>query len=317
MIEDPEPSNETGTWLGEEERRELFRAGFTPGQAGMREPPSARLARYADGAARLLTAPLRALPDFLVVGGQRCGTTSLYMAIHDHPQFLPPVRKEVHHFDWRYRRGLLWYRAAFPLRSAMRRRAREIGRTVVTGEATPGYVFSPGAPERIRRALPEVRLVAVLRDPVDRAWSHYWLNRRRGFEPLSFEAALAAEEERIRTPDPDAPDAAGPSDRSRYSYRARGVYVDQLRRFEAWMPDRMLVLGFDELFGGRADGWRALGDFLGIDPADFPPPPSLLSSSSSAPEMEPGTRARLEAFYRPHDRRLADFLGRELAFTEE
>ncbi len=114
---------------------------------------------------RRLTSGSRRLPDFIILGAQRAGTSSLYYYLSQHPQILPAVRKELHFFDDHYRRGLGWYRSQFPTRGA---------RGTITGEATPYYLSHPHAPARIQRLLPQARLIVLLRNPVERAISHYF-----------------------------------------------------------------------------------------------------------------------------------------------
>src|SRR5438093_4320202 len=132
------------------------------------------------------TSKLRVLPDFLIIGAQRAGTTSLYRYLSRHPAVAPAVlAKGAHYFDTAFDRGLPWYRGHFPTRmTAERIRARE--GTFATGEGSPYYLFHPLAAERIAAALPGVKLVALLRDPVERASSHWVHEAERGFEQLSF-----------------------------------------------------------------------------------------------------------------------------------
>src|SRR5215208_8528317 len=124
------------------------------------------------------TAKLRPLPDFLILGAQKAGTTALYAYLRWHPQITGPSFKEVSFFDRHYARGERWYRAHLPMR-----------RSSIVGEASPSYLFHPLAPERVAQMLPNARLVALLRNPVDRAFSHYQHEVALGREPLSFEAA--------------------------------------------------------------------------------------------------------------------------------
>src|SRR5436189_26280 len=125
---------------------------------------------------------MRPLPDFLILGAQKAGTTALYAYLRWHPQVTGPSFKEVSFFDRHYARGERWYRAHLPVR-----------RRAVVGEASPSYLFHPLAPERVARMLPEARLIALLRNPVDRAFSHYQHEVALGREQLSFEDALAGE----------------------------------------------------------------------------------------------------------------------------
>ena len=132
----------------------------------------------------------RPLPDFLILGAQKAGTTALYSYLRKHPSIIGPSWKEVSYFDRHYARGPAWYRGNFP--NKLRTRG------ALVGEASPSYLFHPLGPRRVRELVPEARLVALLRDPVDRALSHYNHERALGREPLSFEDALAAEDDRLR-----------------------------------------------------------------------------------------------------------------------
>ena len=140
---------------------------------------------------RSATRGSRVLPDFLILGGQRCGSTSLYDMLCGHPDVMPASHKEPHFFDNNHLRGREFYRRLFPLRMHVRARERRLGRRVITGEATTYSLAHPAVPGRVRAMLPDVRLIAILRDPVDRAYSHYQLSVREGRELLSFEEALA------------------------------------------------------------------------------------------------------------------------------
>ena len=167
----------------------------------------------------------RTLPDFLVLSAGRCGSTSLFAALCEHPQVLPPSHKETHFFDRNWTRGLDFYRRLFPLQARRRARARRAGGPVLTGEATTYYLLHPAVPARASAAIPDARLVVILRDPVDRAYSHYQLSVRRGREKLSFEEALDAEPERLAGAEERLladPAADVPSHRV-HSYVARGM----------------------------------------------------------------------------------------------
>ena len=139
------------------------------------------------------TALARIAPSFLVIGAQRSGSTALYRHLAAHPAILPPLRKEVHYFDFQYAKGRAWYLAHFP---GIQERITGNYRAI-TFEASPYYMLHPLAPERIMAFNPDMKLIAILRDPVDRALSHYHHEARRGVETLTFEEAIAAEPERL------------------------------------------------------------------------------------------------------------------------
>jgi len=132
----------------------------------------------------------RPLPDFIVAGVQKGGTTFLYQEMLRHPEIKGSLTKEVHFFDANFGRGVDWYSGMFP-RSSPRSK-------VIRGEASPAYIFHPDGVRRIAETLPDVRLIVVLRDPVQRALSHYKHERRLGFETAAtFEEALELEDSRV------------------------------------------------------------------------------------------------------------------------
>jgi hypothetical protein len=151
--------------------------------------PAVQHAAYLTGRA---TSALRVVPNLLICGAQRCGTTSMYQTLRQHPAVLRPVaRKGVHFFDdVTYVNGMAWYRAHFPLRSHVARRAQRTGEAPVVFESSPYYLFHPAAPARIAAALPAAKALVLVRDPVERAYSAYTHEFRRGYESETFERAL-------------------------------------------------------------------------------------------------------------------------------
>ena len=144
-----------------------------------------------------LTARGRLLPDYLIIGTQRGGTTSLYKYLTRHPSLAHALTKELRFFDLNYDKGMAWYRSRFPSRRYKQLVRRTRGVELVVGEGSPDYMFHPHAPGRIARTLPSAKLIVFLRNPVDRAWSHYWHQHSRGHEPLSFDEAVLREPERL------------------------------------------------------------------------------------------------------------------------
>ncbi|HEV2894458.1 MAG TPA: sulfotransferase, partial [Actinomycetota bacterium] len=157
-----------------------------------------RAARWSAQAYARPTAGLRLLPDYLIIGAQRAGTTSLHRYLIQHPGVRTTLRtKGVHFFDTAYGRGMSWYASRFPTKLTAWYVARRHGVELRTGEASPYYLFHPHVPARVAEHLPQVRLIALLRDPVGRAYSHYQHEVARGFETLSFEEAIEAEPARL------------------------------------------------------------------------------------------------------------------------
>jgi hypothetical protein len=261
---------------------------------------------------RSATRRWRVLPDFLVLGGQRCGSTSLYDMLCGHPDVAPASHKEPHFFDNNHLRGEEFYRRLFPLQLQMRARERRQGRRAVTGEATTYYLAHPAVPARVRALLPDVRLIAILRDPVDRAYSHYQLSVREGREPLSFEEALAAEPDRLAGEHERLiadPSYRGVAHRF-FSYRSRGRYIDQLERWWAEFPrEQLLVLRSEDMFEDPRIVYDQLVTFLGLDP-DADRRTFRARNRVSYDAMRPETRAELRGYFAEPNRALEQQTGR-------
>jgi hypothetical protein len=248
------------------------------------------------------TAGVRPLPNFLILGAQKAGTTALYAYLRWHPQVTGPSFKEVSFFDRHYARGERWYRAHFPVR-----------RRAAIGEASPSYLLHPLAPERVVRLLPGARLIALLRNPVDRAFSHYQHEVALGREQLSFEDAIAAEDARLRgevermLSDPAYFSHAWWN----YTYLARGRYAEQLERWYAAFPrERLLVLFTEELAEDPGTTYGRVLELLGLAPRELPSYPHIFEREYE--QMRPETRAQLERSFAEPNRRLAALLGRDL-----
>ncbi len=267
--------------------------------------PARKVARSAIWAYGTATARGRPLPDFLVIGAQKAGTTALYAYLRWHPGITGPSWKEVSFFDRHWWRGDRWYRGQFPLRS----RAR------LVGEASPSYLFHPLAPERARAVVPDARLLVVLRNPADRAYSQYQHEVALGREPLSFEDALAAEEERTRgeveriVADP----RAFSHEWWDHTYAARGLYADQLERWLAAFPrDQLLVVTSDDLGARPAEAYASILSFLGAAPHELNAYPRVFDRDYAP--MRPETREKLITRFAEPNRRLEELLGRELGW---
>jgi hypothetical protein len=257
------------------------------------------------------TASRRVLPTMLIAGGQRCGTTTLFKAMSQHPSFLgPTMRKGVHYFDLHPDKPLDWYRAHFPTTSTVSSLERRHDGPVVVGESSPYYLWHPLAAGRIAETLPDVRIVTLLRDPVERAYSAHAHELARGFETESFERALELEEERTNGEEERL--RSGEIDRSlahqHLAYVQRGQYIDQLERMAAAVGrDRFLVLDSADFWADPDQHWPELTSFLGL--ADAQVALAQHNARSRSP-MSAELRTRLNDHYAPFDERLAHWWGR-------
>ena len=247
----------------------------------------------------------RALPDVVIAGAQKSGTSSLHNYLTQHRGVVAPLRKEVHYFDLNYARGEAWYRAHFG----------RIGEPGLNLDSSPYYLFHPAVPQRLRALLPAAKLIVLLRDPVRRAYSHYWHVHDAKQERLGFEDAIRAEPERIDRA--HAQLAAGTLERSRehqrHSYLARGRYAEQLERWFALFPrEQFLVLRFEDLAADPLAVLNTTLAFLGLAPAGRVDLEAR--HTRSYPPMATATAEALRAYFEPHNRRLEQLLGRPMGW---
>jgi hypothetical protein len=252
------------------------------------------------------TSHWRMRPTWIVVGAQRSGTSSLYEYLVSHPLVLRAATEEVHYFDYNYHRGMEWYQGNFATRLHGKIIAQRHGGEAATGEATPYYMAHPLALERIARDLPEVRILVVLRNPVDRAYSHFQHERALGREPLaSFAEALDREPERL----------AGEAERIRaepayysfahqnFSYITRGYYAGQMERIFALFPrENVMVIASERLARQPEEAYAEVLEFLGLPGHSLRRFPR--HSALHYPPMDTAVRARLQELFAPENERL-------------
>ncbi len=250
------------------------------------------------------------LPDFLIIGAQKSGTTSLYDLLTQHPHVERAALKELNYFDRHFEKGVEWYRSQFRLP-----RLNE-ERKPITGEATPDYLFYPDAAKRAAQVVPQARLIVLLRNPVDRAYSHYHHQIRKGRETLGFEEAIEAEQARLRgETDKVLEDEHYTSFNYRhFLYLSRGVYVDQLLRWsEFFGQEQMLVLKSEDFFERAPETLKLVLDFLHL--GDWEPGTwGIRNKGHYNQRMNPATRRRLEEYFEPHNRRLYKYLDQDFGW---
>ncbi len=291
-----------------------------PDAGGLAREGIKRVAR----AGGLASAPLRAMPEFLVIGAKRGGTTSLYFDILDHPSVLrlypPPVpglkrdaTKGVHYFDSNAFRGQAWYRSYFPSSLARAVVRRRTGTEPLAGEASPYYLFHPAAVDRAHATTPGSRIIAQLRDPVMRTYSHWKERRRNDAEPLDFVSALEAEGDRLAgererlMADPHYSSYAW----EQQSYATQSEYAGQLARWvDLFGRDRVHVTISEEYYADPGAVVAGIHEFLGI-PAR-PPQSASHRNAAQGEDLDDGLRRRLAARFSDHNHALAELLGRDL-----
>lgn len=273
--------------------------------------PAARMGRRLSGPFAQLTSSLRMLPDFVIVGAQRAGTTSLYKYLAEHPD-VGRVRlgKGVHYFDTNADRSMAWYRSHFPLdpdRVPLWRGPTHVG------EGSPYYMFHPECAKRIDAALPGVKVIAILRDPIERAHSQWVHETARGFETLPFDEALRIEDERLGGHEQLLADPSGRSfSHQHHSYAARGQYASQIERlWNVFGRDRVLVLPSTRLFQDPASTYAQTLSFLGLAPFEAT---YEVHNARSYSKIAPAEEAYLAEKFAGSNEKLVEMLGPDFDF---
>lgn len=266
---------------------------------------------YMLGKARMVGADARALPDFIIMGAQRAGSTSLYEYIAQHPEVQISARKEVHFFDIYYERGVSWYRSHFPFRSHLKTNHR------ITGEASPYYMIHPHCPDRIQNLLPNVKLIFLLRNPVDRAISHYFHEVKSKYETLPIEEAMQREEERI---EPELQKMIrNPHYYSfayhHFSYKKRGVYVEQIEPYlKRFSQEQMLFLQSETLFANTEKVLKEVFGFLNINQDALPQDLNARNAGHYSNKVPENVYRSLADYFTPYNNRLYERLGQDFGW---
>ena len=224
------------------------------------------------------------LPDFLGIGTQKGGTTYLHGLLQQHPQVYLAHPKELHFFSLHHHRGLEWYGHHFEAATADQ----------CCGEVTPYYLFHPLAAQRIAADLPKVKLIVLLRDPVERALSQYFHSKRLGLEPLELEEALAAEPKRLADAEATLKRGEAHKSHQQHSYLSRSRYEQQLFRFENLFPsEQLLVLRSEDLFNHPQGIWEQVLEFLELEVSPLPRPISRYEGGGEGAAVSADLRQQL------------------------
>ncbi len=238
-------------------------------------------------------------PNFIIIGSQKSGTTSLENYIAQHPQVLPAIKKETHFWSREFHRGIDWYLAHFP--------PIPKSENFITGEATPNYLVNYKVAERIYSFLPNIKLLVIFRNPVDRAFSQYHHWRRLNWEDRSFEVAINAELEILKTT-PKQPQGDRKYWQMSGNYIGRGVYIEFIQKWMEIFPgEQFLILRGEDLYQTPDDTMKQVFNFFGL-PEHKLAKYNKLNSGYYAP-ISDLLRQRLSEYFQPHNQRLEEYLG--------
>ena len=257
------------------------------------------------------------MPDFIIIGAQKAGSSSLYAYLTQHPLVYAPSTKEIHFFDTDFSKGKFWYRKHFP--SVIDKlRASAKGTKFITGEASPYYLYHPLAPNRIFKTLPQVKLIVILRNPIDRAYSQYQHEVRLGFETLkTFEEAIAQEEQRLNGEVEKIIKNKNYNsfNHRHYSYLSRGIYIDQLKVWcDLFGKSRILIICSENFYQKPAQALKQVSAFLKLPYVATDYHQKYNAGSYSA--LQPNTRQSLIDYFKPHNQRLYQYLGEKFDWDQ-
>lgn len=269
----------------------------------------------------IMTSSRRTLPDYLIIGSKRGGTTSLYNYLLRHPGVMRmfPASRDLKSTDYFFHRGRseTWYRSHFPTQRERERRADDLGYAPVSGEASPYYCWDPRVAEFAREVAPAVKSILLMRDPVRRAWSHYQERVQNGVEPLDFLGALRAEDARLAEErhrmmqDPTYYSTTF----DWYGYRSRGEYLSQIENWRTHFPDdQLLVLRSEDLYADTQATFDKVCAFLQLPAFEMPTRKTFNATWRTTDDVPSDAREILTAHFAPHNARLEQFLGFELGW---
>ena len=257
------------------------------------------------------------LPDFLIIGAAKSGTTSLYEYLIQHPSIAPAVGKEVYFFDKKYSKGINWYKSFFPFKINKIFSEKFDNKKFLTGEATPRYLYHPHTPKRVFDIIPQVKLIVLLRNPIDRAYSHYQMEVAVGNEELSFEDAIDNEENRIRDDmkKMESNENFYSVNFYRKSYLTRGIYVNQLKRwFEYFPKEQFFILKSEDFYSKTPEAYNQVLDFLNLSKFELDSFKPYKKRKYSTFSLE--TRKKLQEYFRPYNEELYQLLGKNFGWQE-
>lgn len=249
-------------------------------------------------------------PSFFLVGAQKAGTTSLMQYLVAHPKIVAPKYKEIAYFSdaTKYTKGIDWYRAHFELKKQplLGKKKPKDG---ITGDASANHFESLEAPARLKQAYPDAKVVILLRNPVDRAFSQWKMATRYGFENLSFEEALFKESERLEFGRAHVlPTYGHDYVFQKLGYFTKGVYASFLKLWlHEFDRDQLLILQSEQMYESPEKVYARVLDFLGLEP--FEKVPFSLYNQGGTRQMSDEIREKLTRLYAKHNERLFELLG--------
>ncbi|MEC4807119.1 MAG: sulfotransferase domain-containing protein [Jaaginema sp. PMC 1079.18] len=244
--------------------------------------------------------PKRSQVDFLIIGIGKGGTSAVYQYLSQHPKILCPFQKELHFFNQKFELGIDWYLAQFPQLPQ--------GSKYLTGEATPWYLASHGVAEKVYQAFPHIKLIALLRNPVTRAVSHYYMARKLGLEKRSLEVALNSELA-ILSQTSSFDEITAQYWSTERGYLWLGLYIHFIQKWLKLFPsEQLLILRSEDLYRHTDTTLQQIYHFLDIPEHSLKSYPRY--NANSYPKISSELYQKLTTFFQPYNQKIESYLGR-------
>lgn len=261
-----------------------------------------------------LTADFHALPDFLIIGAAKSGTSSLYEYLNHHPSILPCVVKEPNYFTEYYDRGLDWYKSCFPYKI---QKIFAQGQKLIIGEATARYYWYPYAAKRAHRIVPKAKIIILLRNPIDRSFSHYKMRFNNRKVKQFFEEEIRDEPKNL-----EGEWGKMLNDESYFSFKfnsngylSKGLYINYIKKwFEFFPKNQILVIKAEDFFSDSEKITNQTLEFLGLRPFKLKKYEIMRKGMES--QLKPETRQKLIEYFKPYNQQLYKFLERDFGWDK-
>jgi hypothetical protein len=257
------------------------------------------------------------LPDYLIIGAARTGTTSLYQYLIQHPCVAPALTKQLHFFDNYFYKGVEWYKVCLPTTFEKYYKTNILKKKFVTGEASVTYIIHPLSPKRVFDIIPKVKIIVMLRNPIDRAYSHYQRELMNNNENLSFEDAINAETERIKdeiSNIQEIPDYIS-KEFPDHAYLSSGFYADQLTRWFKYFPkEQFLIIKNEDFDQNPKLIFNNVLTFLDIPNFELPEYRKLHGIQYEPMKLD--TRKKLVDFFQPHNEKLYSLIEKNFQWDD-
>lgn len=248
-----------------------------------------------------LTNTMRVLPDFFVIGAVRSGTTSMYHYLDQHPSIVKSAYDELGFFDDNFKLGWAWYRSLFPTSMKKKRIKNKTGR-FLTFDDTPFYIYNETVAKRIKQFFPDGKIIVLLRNPIDRAYSNYFLGVQMGDEKRSFDEVVLEEIDHIKQYDEIQID-----EYLSQSYLGRGLYAAQLEIwFKHFQRENILIIKSEDFSIKTSEIMEQVFEFLNL--SKYKIKNVQKSNVAEYPDMKEKTRDVLREFFTPYNEKLYDML---------